>query len=618
MCGVAFLLAPELSLDERRERLKAAVRSLRHRGPDASNVLEGPASAVGHTRLAIVDLAGGQQPLRDPTQRWTLAFNGEIYNFAALRRELSGRWQFRDSSDTEVLLAGLVLEGSRFVARLDGMWAFALHDAMSGDVLLSRDRFGKKPLYYCATGSAFACASELPALAALLPEAGRSEDPAAIGDYFRFGYTLPGATCLAGIREVLPAHTLTRRADGALSSQRYWSPSLEPWRGSFDQAADEVRERLAAAVKSRQVAADVEVGAFLSGGVDSTVVCALAQRSGLGRLRTFTAGFAEPTYDERQPAARAAGELATLHLDEELSPELASSLAASLPERLGQPFGDASLVPTALVARLAARHVKVVLTGDGGDEVFGGYARYAGRLLRQHYRRLPAALRSLVEGIVLRSPEPIAHHSGSLRKRAHLFVALAREKDHSYLAPPAIRAEVLARLAPALPPPSSAPEVPWPSDPDELRHMMLMDWVVWLPQDILAKVDRATMAYSLEARSPFLDRELVEFVIRLPWRWHFAGYRGKRLLRAAMRGHVPDFVWARRKQGFASPVAHWMRASLGEELLALTAGGDTGAVDGVAVRALLQEHRAGSVDHSQPLWLAYAYLRWRSPSQRAA
>ena len=612
MCGIAFLLAPAVSPGERRERMDAALQRLRHRGPDESGCLAGEGHVAGHTRLAIIDLKGGHQPACDPGGRWVLVFNGEIYNYRELRARLAGRWDFRDESDTEVLLAGLVTEGAGFVERMDGMWASELHNTTTVDLLLSRDRFGKKPLYYRRHGETFACASELPALQALVPGAAITEDPAGIADYFRYGYALPGKTCLEGTSEVPPAHILRLCADGSVIQERYWAPSIEPWAGTFDEAAERVHELLTQSVRRRQLASDVEVGAFLSGGVDSTVVCALAQESGFGRLRTFTAGFAEPTFDERGPAARAAAELGTLHTAEEIRPDIAASLAAKLPGRMGQPFGDSSLVPSALVASVAARHVKVVLTGDGSDEIFGGYARYAGRLLRQRYHRLPAPLRAIVERGVLATPEPYAHHSGSLLKRAHLFVRLAREDQDAYVGPPAIRKETLAQLVPGLGAGNPQVDRPWPDDPDELRHMLLMDCLVYLPQDILQKVDRATMMFSLEARSPFLDRELFEFVIRLPWRWHFSGLRGKRLLRAAMQGRVPDFIWSRRKQGFASPVSHWLRTWLGDDLLAMSGPGATGVVDASGLRTLLSEHRAGRADHSQPLWLAYAYLRWRA------
>jgi asparagine synthase (glutamine-hydrolysing) len=612
MCGIAFLWAPAVSIEERRERMDAALQQLKHRGPDESACFVGSDFVAGHTRLAIIDLKGGHQPMRDPSGRWVLVFNGEIYNYRELRTQLAGRWNFRDDSDTEVLLAGLVTEGPGFVERLDGMWAFVLHDVSSGDSLLSRDRFGKKPLYYRRQGAAFACASELPALATLTPDVAVTEDAAGIADYFRYGYALPGATCIAGVKEVLPAHTLRLRTDGSMDQWRYWAPSVGPWKGSFEEAAEHVRELLTQSVRRRQLASDVEVGAFLSGGVDSTTVCALAQESGFGRLRTFTAGFAEPTYDERAPAARAAAELGTLHTAEEIKPDMAAALARELPRRMGQPFGDSSLVPSALVASVAAQHVKVVLTGDGSDEIFGGYARYMGRLIRQRYHQLPASLRSIVERGVLATPEPYAHHSGSLLKRAHLFVRLAREDRDAYIGPPAIRKETLAQLAPGLGAGNAMPDRPWLDDPDELRQMLLMDCQVYLPQDILQKVDRATMMYSVEARSPFLDKELFEFVIRLPWQWHFSRMRGKRLLHAAMRGRVPDFIWNRRKQGFASPVSHWLRHWLGDDLLAMTNSADTGVVDPAGLRELLREHRAGRADHSQPLWLSYAYLRWRA------
>ena len=612
MCGWAFLLGYDISGEQRRAYLQTAMGRLRHRGPDQSGLVLGNDYGLAHTRLSIVDLAGGRQPLQDPSGRWALAFNGEIYNYRLLRKELRGQWSFRDSSDTEVLLAGLVLQGESFVEKLDGMWSFVLHDGLSGRVLLSRDRFGKKPLMYTAgPNGALAAASELPALKALVPNSVWHEDLASVSDYFRYGFVLPGRTCFGEVFELLPGHSAVLERGAALIARRYWAPSTERWRGSRQDAAAEVRRLLVAAVSKRRLAADVEVGAFLSGGIDSTVICALAQEGGIGKLQTFTAGFGEQTYDERGPARAAAAALGTRHSEEELRPEEARELARAIPARLGQPFADASIIPSALVARAAARSVKVVLTGDGGDEVFGGYARYLGRLLMRRYFKLPALVRSTFERSLAHIPEPISHHSGSLLKRAHLFLKIVNDRSQAYTAPLLARTAQISRLVPELGPGTSPPAAPWPSDSDELRHMMLMDWLVWLPQDILAKLDRATMMFSLEGRCPFLDRDLVEFVIRLPWEWHVQGLHGKQLLRAAIGRRIPQFVWRRRKQGFAPPIAHWMQSGLGEDLIDLARSSETGAMDRMHLIHLATEHRSGEFDHSQILWAAYCYLSWR-------
>lgn len=614
MCGIALLHGPRSEPRARAARVAQAVSRLGHRGPDAASTTDGPGVSFGHTRLAIVDLIGGRQPMQDPSKRWTLVFNGEIYNYRTLRDDLVDEWQFRDASDTEVLLAGLIVRGEGFVAKLDGMFAFALHDSERGSLLLARDGFGKKPLYYHCGNDVFACASELHALHALVPELPWQEDLAGIGDYFRYGFALPGSTCIDAVHEVPPGHLLRRDADGRITIARHWNPRIEPWQGGFEEAAEHVRALLHTAVRKRQLASDVEVGAFLSGGIDSTVVCALAQKTELGRrLRTFTTGFSQTSYDERAYAERAAVELGTLHKAGELTSDRAMKIAEDLIQWVGQPFGDASLIPTAMLSELASQDVKVVLSGDGADEVFGGYSRYMGRRLLRLYNRTPAIARRAFETFVSLIPEPLSHHSGSFLKRVHLFAALSRAPRDAYVAPLAMRPDSLALLAPDLPAGNAPVEQFQGAEAmDDLQQMMLQDWLIWMPQDILAKVDRASMRHSLEVRSPFLDRDLAEFVLRLPWHWHFSMLRGKRLLRTAMRGHVPDFVWHRRKHGFASPVGHWMRGQLGARLLELSRRADTGVVAATGVRRLLDQHCSGAHDHSQALWIAFVYLAWRA------
>jgi len=400
--------------------------------------------------------------------------------------------------------------------------------------------------------------------------------------------------------------------------EQYWSLSHGSYGGRREQAVAEVRETLKVAVERRLVA-DVEVGAFLSGGIDSSIIVSILSGMLQRRPKTFTVGFADSSFDERAPARAVSAHWGTQHVEEllqQLDPDQLTRLVLS---HVGQPFGDSSLLPTALVSEIASRHVKVVLSGDGGDEFFCGYERYRARALLRWISRVPPILRRAALKAVRWLPEPGGHHSSSLLKKAHLF-ADAMERDASageYLAPAYYSEVQFARLAPALADlRSAASQVPLAASEDALQQMMMRDALIYLPQDIMLKVDRASMAYSIEARAPFLDRNVVELAFSLPPAWHRDGLRGKAMLRRAFRGLVPDFVWNRPKQGFAVPVNAWFRGKLGQTLEELTALHCGAYLDPQAVRQMLSQHRDGARDHGYRLWNIYVYLLWRSSGSR--
>ena len=613
MCGLTFTYDAEAPEGELAARTDAALARMRHRGPDEGGRAAGPGWAMGNRRLAIVDLPGSHQPLRDPSGRHTLSYNGEIYNYREVRRDLAGRWRFRTEGDTEVVLAGLVLHGPGFLDRLEGMWAFALWDGEGRRLLVGRDRFGKKPLYVRVAGARFACASELPTLAALLGGEPWQEDEDSTADYFRYGYFLPGTTVHREVRELRPGCWGEWTPGGGWHERRWWTLSVGGFAGSREEAAEAVAGRFETAVRRRLVA-DVEVGAFLSGGIDSSlVVGVLAERLGV-RPKTFTIGFTDASFDERAYAREVAGRWSLDRYEDVVESWDRRRLVSLVLDHVGQPFSDSSLLPTAAVSALAARHVKVALSGDGGDEVFGGYQRYLARSLLRWYGALPRPLRAGAERTLRTLPEPVAHHSRSLLKKAHLFadVAERREDERPYVAPRVFSAAGHRRLVPSLAGRGhDPPALPAAARADELLEMMAGDLLVYLPQDILVKVDRASMSCSLEARAPFLDSELVELAFSLPRRWHRRGLTGKRMLRAAFPGLLPPTVWRRRKQGFAVPLHAWFRGDLGDELEELL-GGDLGPLEPAPVRALLAEHREGRRDQGYRLWLVYVYLLWRA------
>jgi len=612
MCGLTFLQDNSVDPETLRRATRRALKAMGHRGPDEEGITELPGVVCGHRRLSIIDLTGSRQPMQDASGRFTLVYNGEIYNYQAQRNHLSGQWAFRTHGDSEVLLAGLVLEGTSFLQGLNGMWAFALWDQHRNTLLLGRDRMGKKPLYYRRTAARFSVASEIPALQHLDP-APLSEDVDSTADYFRYGYYLPGTTAYRDVFEVPPGCVATWRPGRTLETFPYWQLSVGGYNGSKSEASEQLAGVLTAAVERRLVA-DVEVGAFLSGGIDSSLIVAILTRNLENRPRTFTIGFREASYDERDYARTVATQCDTRHVEEVLEDWNERSLESLLAHHIGQPFADASLLPTALVSRVASRYVKVALSGDGGDELFSGYQRYQARAILMWYTRLPKTARTGIEYLIRKIPEPMAHHSRSIVKKAHLFADVAQriEGETPYIAPLYYSPENLERLIPELSGSGHRPPMlPEETEPDDLHRMMTADALVYLPQDIMTKVDRASMAHSLETRAPFLDVEVVNLAFSFPRRWHRRGINGKRMLRSAFPGLLPDQIWRRRKQGFGVPIHEWFRGDLGSRLEQLLRNVDS-PLSSDFVLDRLREHRNRSRDHGYRLWQIFAYLVWRT------
>lgn len=611
MCGISFIYNPLISKEELVRRMNDSLTVLAHRGPDDQGIWYRDGAVLGHRRLSIIDLSASHQPMTDRSGRYVLSYNGEIYNYKVLRRQLQAYWKFKTHGDTEVLLAGLVHDGLSFVEKMEGMWAFVFWDSLKGQLLLSRDRMGKKPLYYRAGNSLFLCASELPALAEL-DDASWEEDLDATADFFRYGYYLPGTTAYREIMELLPGHSLQWAVGKETKQRPYWSLSSTHFTGTREQACEELRSILVESVRRRLVA-DVEVGAFLSGGVDSSLIVSILSKE-LGVCpKTFTIGFQEQAYDERRYARQVAELCGTDHYENILQEWDRARLTDLILDNIGQPFADSSLLPTSLVSEVAASHVKVALSGDGGDELFSGYQRYQARAILRWYTRLPRQLRKSIGKVIRLVPEPMAHHSHSLIKKAHLFQDIMErlEDETPYTAPLLYSRKTFNALFPDLAGRGhSPPSLPKECDIDDITRMMCADALVYLPQDILLKVDRASMASSLEARAPFLDRQVVELAFSLPRSWHRYGMVGKRMLRDSFIDFLPDAIWKRRKQGFGVPIHEWFRGKVGEELARLLRE-IASPVDPIVADRFLEQHRSKQRDHGYRLWSIYVYLVWK-------
>jgi len=646
MCGIAGFLAPGVGAAPRMEALVTRMAdAVRHRGPDAGGTWVDAAAgiALGHRRLSILDLSdAGAQPMRSKCGRYVVTYNGEIYNAPSLRRELAAAGaHFIGHADTEVLVEALSAWGfERALARLNGMFAFAAWDRAERRLRLARDRFGEKPLYYGWVEGAFLFASELKGLRAW-PGFAPPLDRAAICLLLRHGY-VPEPWCVfEGLRKLAPGTWIeVSAADaGCLPTARHYyaltatiaQARSAPAPVTPEAAVDMLAATLSEAVGAR-MAADVPLGAFLSGGIDSSLIVALMQAHSETPVRTFSIGFADRNYDEAPYARAVAAQLGTHHTELYAAPDDALALVDALPRLYDEPFADSSQLPTCLLARLARGEVTVAMSGDGGDELFAGYTRYSIALsLWQRAQRTPRALRRL-GARALREVSPAAWDRlfalAAPLLPARLAQPRAGEKLHKLARlleieqPLAMYLELIsqwqdpARLVPGAcePPSVLGLAAGMPAGLAFVEQMMYLDTLHYLPGDLLTKVDRATMAVGLEARVPFLDPAVVALAWDMPLSCKLRGGDGKWMLRELLARHVPRALFERPKMGFGVPVGDWLRGPLrdwAEALLAPARLADADLLDPAPIRDAWRTHLAGSENLSYPLWTVLMLQAWR-------
>ncbi|WP_376087625.1 asparagine synthase (glutamine-hydrolyzing) [Roseomonas sp. CCTCC AB2023176] len=617
MCGIVGLFHPTVALVPDEGRLRAMTGAIAHRGPDGDGFHAEPHLGFGHRRLSIVDLAGGAQPMTTEDRTVVLTFNGEIYNHAALRRELEAAGhRYRTRSDTETILHGWREWGLGLLDRLKGMFAFALWDRDRGELLLARDRLGEKPLHYARLPDGTIAFGSEPAALLALPDMPRRLNAEAVGDFLALGYVPDPATIWAGMRRLPAAHFLfLRRGEAELPEpRRYWQPPRTVV-AAPDDAPAELARRLKAAVRA-QMMSDVPLGAFLSGGVDSASVVAFAAgaaREGKGGpLATFTIGFPGDG-DERPMAAAVAERHGTLHRAESGEADYLTA-ARDVARLFGEPFGDHSAVPTLAVCRLARQHATVALSGDGGDEVFAGYRRYRWHVLVEGARSyLPPGVRRRVIGNLARAYPKMDRAPRWLRAKSTL-TELSLESAAGYYGTVAKigderRRALLSRDWRAAldghDPGARIAALMGECDPDEpLLAAQYADLHTYLPGDILVKTDRTSMAVSLELRPPMLDHDLVAWGMALPAQVKLRGGVGKRVLREAMAPHLPSHLLWGKKRGFAASIGGQFRTRAEEVRLRLTGEAmlDSGVFDRDALARMVDEHASGHFDHAQALW----------------
>jgi asparagine synthase (glutamine-hydrolysing) len=591
--------------------------AMAHRGPDDEGLVTNDQVALGMRRLSIIDIDGGHQPMANEDSNIWVVQNGEIYNHLELRQQLIAYGHvFRTQSDTEVLVHGYEQWGEGMVERLNGMFAFAVHDRRAGVVFLARDRMGIKPLHYATDGDRLVFASELKAVLRD-PALRRGVDPVALDEYLAYEFVPSPRTIVRGVQKLPPASTLTFSvAEGRARVRQYWAPVLNldgsrRGRGPDEESA-ELLDVLRESVR-KELISDVPLGVFLSGGIDSSAVAAMMTQLGV-EVKTFSVGFAERSFDESGYASEVARHLGTDHHEITLEPGAMLDLIPRLPQLLDEPLGDASIIPTFLLSEFTRRHVKVALGGDGGDELFAGYPTLQAHRLASYYVRAPRVVRRrVVEPLVRRLP--VSRDNLSFDFRAKRFVEGAEhpvaERHRRWMGSFATeaRSAVLAQDVEAS---LEEADVQF-SSLDPLNQVLMRDMRYYLEGDILVKLDRASMMASLEARVPLLNNDFVAYATSLPLNMKLRGMRSKFLFKRALRGLLPDRILNRPKKGFGIPVAHWFRGPLREqmrEVLSAERVRRDGFFDAGVVDGLVADHLAGAADNRKQLWTLFAFHLW--------
>jgi asparagine synthase (glutamine-hydrolysing) len=626
MCGIAgFILLPGGGAapgaeDERAALVTAMTDTMKTRGPDGAGVwVEGPA-ALGHRRLSIIDLAAGAQPMLDAGGRAAVTFNGEIYNYRELRAELEAKgFAFATGSDTEVILNGWLAWGEACLDRFEGMFAFALWDRKTRTLFAARDRYGKKPFFYTLQNGVFAFASELSALRAL-PFLRFTTSRRQIAQFLAYEYCPTPASIHREAAKLPPAHFLILREGGEPRIAPYWTLPAPEERATAPEP--ELCERLVALLDravARRLVSDVPLGVFLSGGLDSSLVAALMARH--GPVKSFSIGFREASYDESPHARLVAGRIGSDHTERILDADACGALLPEIVERFDEPMSDPSIVPTYLLSKLTREKVTVALGGDGGDELFAGYETFYAMRLADWYARLPGFARAAAGPLSGLLPQSSGYVNPRLMVRTFLDGAdnPAWQRTQRWLTP--FPPELLRRVMPgpgldlspqAVFAPTRALYDACPAD-TPLAKSFAVFARQFLLDYILVKVDRCSMMHSLEVRAPLLDRDVAEFVWRLPVDLKLRGLKGKHLLRRAARGIVPDEILRRPKRGFLIPVAGWLRGVLRPLLLDVLSQGALkrqGLFDAQEVARLVEEHLSGRADHRRPLWTLLTLSLW--------